>query len=206
MIRSRNQSTAAKPESSLQARAAIMLRFDRRPHSCSPLPQPHDALLGQFRVDFLLSRSSALWFTLHLRTHHDRRRSYGITPSFTDPAVLLDGILGAVPYLVVAAAVSGPGAFVAGASGKLRPSVSSTSGGATPDLGWESAAKLQAALRPLGRTARGPRRPSPETPISSSATFSALRCAGSSIVSPVFRDEPTNASCRRPPKPEKGAG
>ena len=64
-------------------------------------------VVGDFASTFFYHVPQHLWFTLHLRTHHDRRRSYW------DHAVLSTrsrrycstASLGAVPYLVVAAAV-----------------------------------------------------------------------------------------------------
>ncbi|MGH7757673.1 MAG: sterol desaturase family protein, partial [Vulcanimicrobiaceae bacterium] len=63
-------------------------------------------LVGDFGSTFLYHVPQHLWFKLHIRTHHDRRRSYWDHAVLSrDPAVLLDGFLGAVPYLVVAAIV-----------------------------------------------------------------------------------------------------
>ena len=74
----------------------------------------------------------------------------GITPcSRLDPAVLLDGFLGAVPYVVVAALRLA--AVVGGSAARVWRWVSCTSGGATPPIsgggrrGW-----LRPFLRPLG--------------------------------------------------------
>jgi hypothetical protein len=89
-----------------------------------------------------------LWFTLHLRTHHDRRRSYWDHAVVSrDPAVLLDGFLGAVPYLLVAAlasTVSWPGAVTGLALGQLHVWWRHTA-----ELGWRTPGWLQAVLRPL---------------------------------------------------------
>ena len=58
---------------------------------------------GDFGSTFFYHVPQHLWFTLHLRTHHDRRRPYFDHAVLSvEPAVLLDGFLGAVPYLVVA--------------------------------------------------------------------------------------------------------
>jgi hypothetical protein len=60
-------------------------------------------LVGDFLSTFLYHVPQHLWFKLHLRTHHDRSRSYWDHAVLTkDPAVLLDGLLGALPYIVVA--------------------------------------------------------------------------------------------------------
>jgi sterol desaturase/sphingolipid hydroxylase (fatty acid hydroxylase superfamily) len=85
---------------------------------------------------------------LHLRTHHDRKRSYWDHAVISaDPAILLDGFLGAVPYLVVAALVlplSWPGALAGLALGQLHVWWRHTT-----DLGWKTPAWLRAVLRPL---------------------------------------------------------
>jgi hypothetical protein len=90
-----------------------------------------------------------LWFTLHLRTHHDRRRSYlDHAVLSADPAVLLDGFLGAVPYLAVAALlarVSWPGAATGLALGQLHVWWRHST-----DLGWRTPPWLRGLLRPLG--------------------------------------------------------
>lgn len=59
---------------------------------------------GDFGSTFFYHVPQHLWFTLHLRTHHDRRRPYlDHAVLSTDPWVLLDGLLGALPYLAAAA-------------------------------------------------------------------------------------------------------
>ncbi len=103
---------------------------------------------GDFASTFFYHIPQHLWFTLHLRTHHDRRRSYldhaVLSP---DPAVLLDGFLGAVPYLIVAAfvwRVSWPGAVTGLALGQLHVWWRHTS-----QLGWQTPRWLSGLLRPL---------------------------------------------------------
>ena len=60
--------------------------------------------VGDFASTFLYHVPQHVWGKLHLRTHHDRRRSYWDHAVLSrDPQVLLDGFLGAVPYLVIAA-------------------------------------------------------------------------------------------------------
>jgi hypothetical protein len=60
-------------------------------------------LAGDFGSTFLYHVPQHLWFTLHLRTHHDRRRPYADHAVLSaDPLVLLDGFLGAMPYVAVA--------------------------------------------------------------------------------------------------------
>ncbi len=61
-------------------------------------------LVGDFASTFFYHVPQHVWGKLHLRTHHDRRRSYWDHAVLSrDPQVLLDGFLGAVPYLVIAA-------------------------------------------------------------------------------------------------------
>jgi sterol desaturase/sphingolipid hydroxylase (fatty acid hydroxylase superfamily) len=61
-------------------------------------------LVGDFASTFLYHVPQHVWGKLHLRTHHDRRRSYWDHAVLSrDPQVLLDGFLGAVPYIVIAA-------------------------------------------------------------------------------------------------------
>ena len=60
-------------------------------------------LVGDFASTFFYHVPQHVWGKLHLRTHHDRRRSYWDHAVLSkDPQVLLDGFLGAVPYIVVA--------------------------------------------------------------------------------------------------------
>jgi hypothetical protein len=60
-------------------------------------------VVGDFASTFFYHVPQHVWGKLHLRTHHDRRRSYWDHAVISrDPGVMLDGFLGAVPYLVVA--------------------------------------------------------------------------------------------------------
>jgi hypothetical protein len=103
---------------------------------------------GDFASTFFYHVPQHLWFTLHLRTHHDRRRSYfDHAVLSTSPAILLDGFLGAVPYLCVAAVlwrVSWPGAVAGLALGQLHVWWRHTS-----QLGWQTPEWLRRLLRPL---------------------------------------------------------
>ncbi len=105
-------------------------------------------LVGDFASTFFYHVPQHVWFTLHLRTHHDRRRAYWDHAVIsTDPAVLLDGFLGAVPYIVVAALlcrVSWPGAVLGLLLGQLHVWWRHTT-----DLGWQTPAWLKRVLRPL---------------------------------------------------------
>ena len=104
---------------------------------------------GDFGSTFFYHVPQHLWFTLHLRTHHDRRRSYWDHAVISrDPAVLLDGLLGAVPYLGAAALVwhaSWPGAVTGLALGQLHVWWRHSG-----DLGWRSPRPLRAAFGALG--------------------------------------------------------
>jgi hypothetical protein len=61
-------------------------------------------LVGDFASTFLYHVPQHLWGKLHLRTHHDRSRSYWDHAVLSkDPEILLDGLLGALPYMTIAA-------------------------------------------------------------------------------------------------------
>jgi hypothetical protein len=61
-------------------------------------------VVGDFGSTFFYHVPQHVWFKLHLRTHHDNRRSYWDHAVLSrDPGVLLDGLLGVVPYLIVGA-------------------------------------------------------------------------------------------------------
>ena len=103
---------------------------------------------GDFASTFFYHVPQHLWFTLHLRTHHDRKRSYWDHAVLSkDPSVLLDGLLGALPYLLIAAClvrVSWPGAVAGLLLGQLHVWWRHTT-----ELGWETPAWMSAVLRPL---------------------------------------------------------
>lgn len=105
-------------------------------------------LAGDFASTFFYHVPQHLWFTLHLRTHHDRKRSYWDHAVLSkDPSVLLDGLLGALPYLLIAACllrVSWPGAVAGLLLGQLHVWWRHTT-----ELGWETPAWMSAVLRPL---------------------------------------------------------
>ena len=103
---------------------------------------------GDFGSTFFYHVPQHLWFTLHLRTHHDRRRPYFdhavLSP---DPWVLLDGLLGAVPYLLLAGLmwrISWQGSLAGLALGQMHVWWRHTT-----QLGWQTPRWLRAALRPL---------------------------------------------------------
>ena len=126
---------------------------------------------GDFGSTFFYHVPQHLWFTLHLRTHHDRRRSYWDHAVITrEPAVLLDGFLGALPYLAVAALlwrVSWAGALAGLALGQLHVWWRHSG-----DLGWRSPPALRAAFGTLGTRIQSWR---PSTRLSSPALPSAPR-------------------------------
>jgi hypothetical protein len=103
---------------------------------------------GDFASTFFYHVPQHLWFTLHLRTHHDRRRSYWDHAVLsTDPAVVLDGVLGAVPYVAAAALawrLSWEGALLGLALGQLHVWWRHTI-----ELGWRTPAWIRALSRPL---------------------------------------------------------
>jgi hypothetical protein len=106
-------------------------------------------VVGDFGSTFFYHVPQHLWGTLHLRTHHDRRRGYWDHAVLSvDPWVTLDGLLGALPYLAVAAAVwhiSWPGAVVGLALGQLHVWWRHTG-----ELGWRTPAWLAGVLRAAG--------------------------------------------------------
>jgi len=106
-------------------------------------------VVGDFGSTFFYHVPQHLWFTLHLRTHHDRRRSYADHAIISmEPLVLLDGLLGAVPYLAVALLmwnlVSPEGALLGLALGQLHVWWRHTA-----ELGWRTPQPLQAIAKAL---------------------------------------------------------
>ncbi len=60
-------------------------------------------VVGDLASTFLYHVPQHVWGKLHLRTHHDRKRSYWDHAVLSkSPAVLLDGLLGALPYIAIA--------------------------------------------------------------------------------------------------------
>jgi len=103
-------------------------------------------VLGDFASTFFYHVPQHLWFTLHLRTHHDRRRSYWEHAVLArDPAILLDGLLGALPYLGIAAViwhVSWQGALAGLLLGQLHVWWRHTT-----ELGWQTPSWLARTFR-----------------------------------------------------------
>ncbi|HTX03092.1 MAG TPA: sterol desaturase family protein [Candidatus Acidoferrales bacterium] len=96
-------------------------------------------VVGDFASTFFYHVPQHVWFKLHLRTHHDRRRSYWDHAVLSrDPSVLLDGLLGALPYLALAALcwpLSPAGAIMGLILGQLHVWWRHTT-----DLGWRTPA------------------------------------------------------------------
>jgi hypothetical protein len=103
---------------------------------------------GDFASTFFYHVPQHVWGKLHLRTHHDRRRSYWDHAVVSrDPGVMLDGFLGAVPYLFVALAcakISVFGAMLGLVLGQLHVWWRHTT-----ELGWRSPALVRKVCRAL---------------------------------------------------------
>ena len=160
---------------------------------------------GDFASTFFYHVPQHLWFTLHLRTHHDRRRSYFDHAVISaNPAVLLDGLLGALPYLAIAllaSRLSWPGAVAALAAGQLHVLVAARH---RPGLANAGVAKNDPAPARCGAP-RGPRWPPPKPRHRVWRYLPLLRCAGSGAFGLVRSDEPAGAQCR-PARDEEGGG
>jgi hypothetical protein len=106
-------------------------------------------LVGDFASTFLYHVPQHAWGKLHLRTHHDRRRSYWDHAVLSrDPQVLLDGLLGALPYIAVAivcARISIYGAVAGLLLGQLHVWWRHTT-----ELGWRTPAWLTRLARMTG--------------------------------------------------------
>jgi hypothetical protein len=96
-------------------------------------------LVGDFASTFFYHVPQHVWGKLHLRTHHDRRRSYWDHAVLSrDPQVLLDGLLGALPYIAIAilcASISVVGAVAGLLLGQLHVWWRHTT-----ELGWRTPA------------------------------------------------------------------
>ncbi|MFN2459192.1 MAG: hypothetical protein ABR591_00665 [Candidatus Velthaea sp.] len=103
---------------------------------------------GDFASTFFYHVPQHVWGKLHLRTHHDRRRSFWDHAVISrDPGVLLDGFLGAVPYIVIALACFH--LSVAGAVAGLVLGQVHVWWRHTTDLGWRTPAGVRALCRAL---------------------------------------------------------
>jgi hypothetical protein len=92
---------------------------------------------GDFASTFFYHVPQHVWGKLHLRTHHDKKRSYWDHAVISrNPAILLDGFLGALPYMLIACAcakISVLGAIAGLALGQLHVWWRHTC-----ELGWKS--------------------------------------------------------------------
>jgi hypothetical protein len=106
-------------------------------------------VVGDFASTFFYHVPQHVWGKLHLRTHHDRKRSYWDHAVLSrSPLVLLDGLLGALPYIAIAllcASLSVPGAIAGLVLGQLHVWWRHTS-----ELGWKSPAWLVRVARLTG--------------------------------------------------------
>jgi hypothetical protein len=106
-------------------------------------------VVGDFASTFFYHVPQHVWGKLHLRTHHDRKRSYWDHAVLSrNPGVLLDGLLGALPYIavaLVASTLSVAGAVLGLVLGQLHVWWRHTC-----ELGWKSPARLVAFARLTG--------------------------------------------------------
>jgi Fatty acid hydroxylase superfamily len=106
-------------------------------------------VLGDFGSTFFYHVPQHVWGKLHLRTHHDRRRSYWDHAVLSrNPGVLLDGFLGAIPYIVLAIAaawISVSGAVAGLLLGQLHVWWRHTT-----EIGWKSPTWLVGLARVTG--------------------------------------------------------
>ena len=106
-------------------------------------------VVGDFASTFFYHVPQHVWGKLHLRTHHDRKRSYWDHAVLSrSPQVLLDGLLGAIPYIAIAiacATISVYGAALGLLLGQMHVWWRHTS-----ELGWKSPAWMVATARVTG--------------------------------------------------------
>jgi hypothetical protein len=109
-------------------------------------------LAGDFLSTFFYHVPQHAWGKLHLRTHHDNTRSFWEHSIVSkDVEVLLDGFLGAVPYLLIAAfMVTRGGAVAAAAFAGLAIGYAHVLWRHTCELGWRSPAWLARGARAFG--------------------------------------------------------
>ena len=105
-------------------------------------------ILGDLGSTFLYHVPQHVWGKLHLRTHHDRRRSYWDHAVLSgDPGVLLDGFLGAVPYIILALACAPISVY--GAIAGLLLGQAHVWWRHTTEIGWKSPAWLVRLARTI---------------------------------------------------------
>src|SRR5271156_4765135 len=93
-------------------------------------------IVGDLGSTFLYHIPQHLWFKLHLRTHHDRNRSYWDHAILSkDPEILLDGLLGPLPSIDLALPFCSPGPWAA--EGPIRGHVLGQ-----PHVGWRPTVEI----------------------------------------------------------------
>jgi hypothetical protein len=126
----------------------------------SLVPAPAVLLIaGDFASTFAYHVPQHVWGKLHLRTHHDNTRSdWDHAIVSRDPAGLLDGFLGAVPYFIGVLLVPFGQAAVLGALTGLAIGHLRVPWRHTNELGWSSPlclvrfARLTGLVLPEGHT------------------------------------------------------
>ena len=130
-------------------------------------------VVGDFASTFFYHVPQHVWGKLHLRTHHDRKRSYWDHAVISrNPEILLDGFLGALPYMLIAVAcarISIPGAAAGLVLGQLHVWWRHTC-----ELGWVSPAWVVRRRRVIPSSCPKTTTSTTRTPKSNSATFSAF--------------------------------
>jgi hypothetical protein len=97
-------------------------------------------VVGDLASTFLYHVPQHIWGRLHLRTHHDKSRSYWEHSIVSkDPQILLDGLLGALPYFILAVVLAAAGRAAAfGALTGLLLGHLHVLWRHTCEIGWES--------------------------------------------------------------------
>ena len=139
-------------------------------------------VVGDFASTFFYHVPQHVWGKLHLRTHHDRRRSYWDHAVLSrSPEVLLDGLLGALPYIAIGCVLrtlSVAGAILGLCSARC------TSGGATP-RNWAGRARPRVRVLALALASCCPKTTTGTTSKSRNRVrrhLSLLRCAGAHTI------------------------
>jgi len=105
-------------------------------------------VVGDFASTFFYHVPQHVWGKLHLRTHHDRKRSYWDHAVLSkNPEILLDGFLGALPYMLIALACAR--LSIAGAVAGLVLGQLHVWWRHTCELGWVSPAWVRHSSRSI---------------------------------------------------------
>jgi Fatty acid hydroxylase superfamily len=109
-------------------------------------------LVGDFLSTFLYHVPQHIWGKLHLRTHHDRSKSYWDHAVLSrDPWILLDGFLGASPYIALAVVLAPLSPWsAAGAVAGLLIGQGHVWWRHTCEIGWKSSPGLVRFARLFG--------------------------------------------------------